>query len=294
MPSGTLIMRATTPDHAHVVELVRARLLDARAPSRRPSPASGCRRARRSRASSSAPARPRAGISVSGNATLSRSGRTGSASGSPAARRPRPGRRSPTGTWMVMAPRSARAARDWSGAASGISTCSTPSVVRGARLVRDDVGAELDHPPERAVLDLDLLVEAAAGLGGAALAGDHELAPADLEADVGRCRPPRGPPSPPRAAGCPCSRRRPAARSRGRAGRARARRRRRTARRSHGAFARSSRTDRARKSLRPRLDPTPASDRRRPRPRGRPRRGRRRRRPPRRAPSPRRARPRCG
>ena len=56
-------------------------------------------------------------------------------------------------------------------------------LVGGARLVGDDVGAELDDAPERAVLDLDLLVEAPLGLLRAALAGDQQLAAADLERD---------------------------------------------------------------------------------------------------------------
>ena len=58
-------------------------------------------------------------------------------------------------------------------------------LVRGLRLLGRDVRPELDEPPERSMLNLDLLVEAPAGLGGAALTGDQELAPADLERHVG-------------------------------------------------------------------------------------------------------------
>jgi uncharacterized protein (DUF427 family) len=50
-----------------------------------------------------------------------------------------------------------------------------------ARRVGVDVGAERDDAPERAVLDLELLVDAALGLRRAAVAGDDELAAADLE-----------------------------------------------------------------------------------------------------------------
>ena len=43
-----------------------------------------------------------------------------------------------------------------------------PVVVARAGALGDHVGAELDHPPERAGLDLDLLVDAALGLGAPA------------------------------------------------------------------------------------------------------------------------------
>ena len=56
-------------------------------------------------------------------------------------------------------------------------------LVGGLRLLGDDVGVQLDHAAERAGLDLDLLVDAALGLLHRALAGDHQLAPGDLEAD---------------------------------------------------------------------------------------------------------------
>ena len=68
--------------------------------------------------------------------------------------------------------------------ASGTSTTQDAVLVAGARLLGDHVGAQLDGPPERPVLDLDLLVEPALGLLGAALAGDQQLAPADLERHV--------------------------------------------------------------------------------------------------------------
>src|SRR5688572_20494042 len=56
-------------------------------------------------------------------------------------------------------------------------------VVGRPRLVRNHVRPELHHPPEWPMLDLELLVEAAGGLRGATLAGDNELAAADLEPD---------------------------------------------------------------------------------------------------------------
>ena len=59
-----------------------------------------------------------------------------------------------------------------------------PVLVGGAGLVGDHVGAELDLAPEGALLDLELLVDAALGVVRLALAGDHEHAPADLEIDV--------------------------------------------------------------------------------------------------------------
>ena len=58
--------------------------------------------------------------------------------------------------------------------------------VGGARLVRDDLGAERDHAAERAEVDLELLVEAALGVVGAAMAGDDELAALDLERQLVR------------------------------------------------------------------------------------------------------------
>ena len=68
--------------------------------------------------------------------------------------------------------------------ASGTSTSQDPVLVARAGLLGHHVGAQLHHPPERAVLDLDLLVEPAGGLVRPPLAGDHELAPADLEPDL--------------------------------------------------------------------------------------------------------------
>ena len=48
-----------------------------------------------------------------------------------------------------------------------------------------DLGLQLDHAPERARGDLDLLVDAALGLLLAALAGDRHVAGADLDPDLG-------------------------------------------------------------------------------------------------------------
>ena len=47
----------------------------------------------------------------------------------------------------------------------------------------DDVGAERDGAPERPRLDLDLLVDAALGLGDRTAPGDHDLASAHLDPD---------------------------------------------------------------------------------------------------------------
>jgi hypothetical protein len=47
-----------------------------------------------------------------------------------------------------------------------------------------DLGAERDDAPERPVLDLELLVEALLVLGGSPVAGEDQLAAADLEVDV--------------------------------------------------------------------------------------------------------------
>ena len=60
-----------------------------------------------------------------------------------------------------------------------------PSSYEARACVGHHVGAQLDEAPERPVLDLDLLVEPAGRLGRAALAGDQQLAAADLERHVG-------------------------------------------------------------------------------------------------------------
>src|SRR5215211_3067439 len=133
------------------------------------------------------------GIIVSGKATLSRSGSTGSASGSRcSSAASAAGSPFTAGTWIVMAARPGSWVRDRHAAAGLVRLrqrdldLEDPVDVGRARLVRDDIRAELDDAPEGAVLDLDLLVEAPAGLGlgRAPLAGDHELASADLERDV--------------------------------------------------------------------------------------------------------------
>src|SRR3954462_2457464 len=55
-----------------------------------------------------------------------------------------------------------------------------PVVVGRARTVGIDIGAELDLAPERTVLDLHLLVEAASGVRSAPFAGDDQPPTADL------------------------------------------------------------------------------------------------------------------
>src|SRR3954447_10146241 len=50
--------------------------------------------------------------------------------------------------------------------------------------VGDDVGPELDHAPEGAEVDLELLIDAALGVGRPAVAGEHELAPVDLQREL--------------------------------------------------------------------------------------------------------------
>src|SRR4051794_14076069 len=57
-------------------------------------------------------------------------------------------------------------------------------VVGRRRLLGLHIRAQLDHALERAVRDLDLLIEPVLGLLGAPLARDHQLAAADLERDV--------------------------------------------------------------------------------------------------------------
>ena len=61
-----------------------------------------------------------------------------------------------------------------------------PVLVGGLRGVGVDVDAERDHAPERPVLDLELLVDALLAALGLAVAGQHQLAPADLELDLRR------------------------------------------------------------------------------------------------------------
>ncbi len=68
-----------------------------------------------------------------------------------------------------------------SGRASGNSMRRMPSVYVARAWSGIDLGAERDHAAERAEVDLELLVEAALGVVGAAMAGDDELAALDLE-----------------------------------------------------------------------------------------------------------------
>src|SRR5256885_2293686 len=57
-------------------------------------------------------------------------------------------------------------------------------LVGGASFLRDDVGAERDLAPERAALDLDLLVDATFRVACSALSADHQCATADLDRQV--------------------------------------------------------------------------------------------------------------
>ena len=59
-----------------------------------------------------------------------------------------------------------------------------PVAVGGARRVGDDVGAERDHAPEGPEVDLELLVDAALGVGRPAVAGEDELAAVDLQREL--------------------------------------------------------------------------------------------------------------
>ena len=129
-------------------------------------------------------------MSVSGKVTVSRSGRTGSASGSGAAGALLDVREllalddlelglghhdsvGSIGTVRVASRLRAKRQLD----------AQDPVLVGCPRGLGDDVGAEANDPPERAALDLDLLVDPALGFGHGPLTGDHELAPADLERD---------------------------------------------------------------------------------------------------------------
>ena len=125
------------------------------------------------------------GVSVSGKVTESRSGRTGSSSGQ---RRVRRGRlalgpedldHSPS---LALDRDRARRRRLRERQLDG----QDPVLVGGLRGVGLDVDAERDHAPERPVLDLELLVDALLAALGPAVAGQHELAPADLELDLRR------------------------------------------------------------------------------------------------------------
>src|SRR4051794_24769481 len=59
-----------------------------------------------------------------------------------------------------------------------------PVAVGGAGLVGDDVGAERDHAAKRPEVDLQLLVDAALGVGRAAVAGDDQPAALDPQPDL--------------------------------------------------------------------------------------------------------------
>ena len=122
------------------------------------------------------------GVSVSGKATESRSGRIGSASGRLARTCAATASPSPEGMWMLTnrGLRSAPGARCFRPGQRDLDL-EDAVLIGGARLARDHLGAELDDAAEGAVLDLDLLVEPPGGRGGTALAGNQELAAADLE-----------------------------------------------------------------------------------------------------------------
>ena len=137
------------------------------------------------------------GVSVSGRGTASRSGRTGSVAGSsrwPPTWTSRPS--SPAST-SITGPRPPRArlalavlARDLDrdrprlGPLQRQLDAQDPVAVGRRGGLRDDVGAERDRAPERAEVDLELLVDAALGVGGAAVAGEDELAALDVEGDL--------------------------------------------------------------------------------------------------------------
>ena len=136
------------------------------------------------------------GISVSGSGIVSRSGRTGSVPGT--------ARGAPTST-SCSSPRVGDLDRSghqpsrtsWSRSTSIGTECVAalgpherqldaqhPVAVGGARRIGDDVGAELDHAPEGPEVDLELLVDAALGVGRPAVAGEHELAAVDLQREL--------------------------------------------------------------------------------------------------------------
>ncbi len=132
------------------------------------------------------------GVSVSGNGTASRSGSTGSVAGSSRSTPISMSRASPSVTMSIIG-----SSRCWSGRLDrhrvrlvlGLHERQLDAqdavVVGGLGLVGGDVGAELDRAPERPVLDLDLLVDAALGLvQRAPAAGDDQLASADLQVDL--------------------------------------------------------------------------------------------------------------
>ena len=108
------------------------------------------------------------GSIVSGKATLSRSGSTGSASGQlaseAAATAASAGSPFTDGTWMVIESCDRHAPHRLLRLGERDLHLQDAVDVRGRGLVGHHVRAELDDAPERAVLDLDLLVEAAAGL----------------------------------------------------------------------------------------------------------------------------------
>ena len=129
-------------------------------------------------------------MSVSGKGTVSRSGSTGSASG----------RR----VWTAACAASPSVDGDMDAHSSRPLRSGTRRRVRGreryhdledpvliarASLVGGHLRAELDHAAKRAVLDLDLLVEAARRLGAGALPGDEQLAAPDLEPRSWMCTP---------------------------------------------------------------------------------------------------------
>src|SRR5215211_1354466 len=151
------------------------------------------------------------GVSVSGNGTVSCSGRTGSAAGIGCPWRSRmassmsapsttsmlgPPSSDPRSPGMSPARRSISALRrralllaglDGDGAAGRAPRAQRQLdaqdavLVRGLGILGDDVRVQLEHAPEGARLDLDLLVDAALGLLNRTLAADDEVATDDLE-----------------------------------------------------------------------------------------------------------------
>ena len=224
-PVGHLEHARDGADDADVVELVGRRATRPRGRGWRPSRACG-RRASTSLTSWIERSWPTAsGVSVSGKVTVSRSGSTGSCAGSGGRAHRHGSPPSPSASMSITTRRRRRLAggagldrdrvRVGAAPATGSSTDEHAVLVDRPRGVGVDLGAERDDAPERPVLDLELLVEALLVLRRAPRwPAEDQLAPADLEVDVGagRCR--RGRRARPPAAGRRRSRRRRRARSR--------------------------------------------------------------------------------
>src|SRR5512133_3183173 len=130
------------------------------------------------------------GVSVSGSGTVSRSGSTGSVPGTERWAPMCTARSSLSEPAISITSRpfdrvAVHVDRHRARAALGLHErqldAQHPVAIGGARGVGDDVRAQLDHAAERAEVDLELLVDALLGVGRPAMAGEHELAPLDLE-----------------------------------------------------------------------------------------------------------------